>query len=421
MRAFLLITWNDLRQSFSDRTLLILMFAAPLSIATIITVTFGGLADESSPIDYLPVAVVNGDRGSPLADFGEAFEAILSEPETIFPGLESRVVEEEADALALLEQGSVAAVVILPADLSRTLTGPATRGPTTVRLVTRPDREVSGQIATTIAQGLLDAFAGSLSLSQAAVFGTAAAEGVAATEVLGRDAFSELTDSLQTGGSGAAIGNRLSIEQSSLRSGGIGFNPLVVFGATQAIFFALFTANGNATSILEEERDGTFTRLLASPSSRPTLLAAKLGSTFVMVLFQLALLFIAFTLMGSLLEGQFVFIWGDRFLLILLVLLSTAAATSAIGGVVAASAKSPEQSGVVGTVITMYMAVTGGSFGFRLQHPIRLTSAVHWGADAFEELAAGGTDIWMNVIAMTLFAAIFGGLAFFLFVRRFTR
>ncbi len=418
MRAFLLITWNDLRQSFTDRTLLILMFAAPLAIATIISLTFGGLANESNPIDHLPVALVNADRGSPIADFGEAFEAILAEPAMIFTGLDARVVADEETALGLLTDDEVAAVVILPQDLSRRLTGPADRGPANVRLVTRPDREVSGQIVSTIASGLLDAFSGSLALSQAAVFGAATAEGVPPAEILGRDAFTQLTESLQDPSS--ALDQRVIMTQSSLRSGGAGFNPLVVFGATQAIFFALFTANGNATSILEEVRDGTMTRLLASPSSRSTLLAAKLGSTFVMVLFQLVLLFIAFTGIGSLLEGRLVFIWGQSIGRIAWVLLATSAATTTIGGLVAAIAKSPEQSGVIGTVITMYMAVTGGSFGFRLQSPIRLTSAVHWGAEAFEELARGGTDIWTNVLAMSGFALVFGAISLVLFLRRFS-
>ena len=97
MRAVLLITWNDLRQSFNDRSLLLLMFAAPLAIATIISVTFGSMADESSPVDHLPVAVVNLDRGSPVADFGERFEQAL-QVEDASPGDASASTGEAASA-----------------------------------------------------------------------------------------------------------------------------------------------------------------------------------------------------------------------------------------------------------------------------------------------------------------------------------
>jgi ABC-type transport system involved in multi-copper enzyme maturation permease subunit len=421
MRALFLISWNDLRQTFSDRTLILLMFAAPLAIATIISVTFGGLADESSPIDALPVAIVNLDRGSPIADFGDQFVRILQEPDAVFPGLTAELLETREDAGVRLTEGAVSAVIVLPQDLSRRLTGPASRGPAEVELMVRPDRTVSAQIAGTITSGLLEAFAGSLALSQAAVAGVAGAEGVSATEVLGRDAFSRLTGSFGAGGASVGPPNLVVLEQRSLAGGGLGFNPLVLFGATQAIFFALFTANGNATSILEEERDGTFVRLLASPTPRAVLLAAKLGSTFVTVLFQLLLLFVAFTTVASVLEGALVFIWGQRVVHILVALGVTAAAATAIGGLVAAIARSPEQSNVIDMAIAMFMAITGGAFGFQLESGIRYASAVYWGAATFETLAAGSADIWVNVAVLGGFAALFTAIAYLLFLRRFAR
>ncbi|MFW5689875.1 MAG: ABC transporter permease [Spirochaetota bacterium] len=418
MRQALLIAWNDMRQSFSDASLLVLMFAAPIAIATIISVTFASAGDESSPVDELPVAVVNLDRGSPLADFGEQFVGAMDD-ETLFSGLERLPVSNEDEAVELLRDGTISAVIVLPADLSRRLTGPSSRDPAGVRVITRPDRELSGDIALILARGILDGFAGGLSVTQAAVAGVASAEGVSPQRVLGREAFGELTQ----GGSGAfgAPGRLISIEQRSLRGGGIGFNPLVVFGATQAIFFALFTANGNATSILAERRDGTLTRLLASPTRRGALLIGKLLGTFVNVVAQLVILFLAFTLVGSLLEGSLVFIWGRHFGLVALVLLATSAAASGIGGIVAASAKSPEQSNVIGTVINMFMAITGGAFGFRFDNPVRYGSAVYWGADAFEELAAGGTDIWLNIAVLAGVALVGTGVSYLTFSRRFVQ
>ena len=77
MRKLIFITWNDLRQTLGDRSLLLLMFAAPLAVATIISVSFGSAAREVSPIESIPLAIVNHDLGSPLADFGEAFVSVL--------------------------------------------------------------------------------------------------------------------------------------------------------------------------------------------------------------------------------------------------------------------------------------------------------------------------------------------------------
>lgn len=443
MRALLLITWNDLRQTLTDRSLLVIMFVAPLAIATIISVTFGAAGDESSPIDTLPIAVVNADRGSPLADFGDQFVAavgaVAGPPPSpgandegsggagtaggdaglgadLFAGLVAYTASDEETGRAWLEEGSVSALVILPEELSRRLTGPASRGPVEVRLLTRPDREISGDIAATLTQGILDAFAGGLGLTQAAVSAVATAEGVSPQQVVARDSFSRVTGSLAQASTG-----RVAIEQSSLRAGGIGFNPLVAFGATQAIFFALFTANSNATSILDEERDGTLIRLLASPTPRGGVLAGKLVATAVMVLVQLVLLFVAFTLIGSLLDGEVVFIWGSRLGAIVVVLVSTSAAAAGLGGIIAAAARSSEESGVIGTVINMFMAIAGGAFGFRLDSAIRYGSVVYWGADAFETLAAGGTGVWDNVAVLGGFAIASTLVAYLLFRRHFTR
>ena len=69
------IALKDIRTRFTDRRLVIIMFAAPLAIATIIGLAFGGLGRSSSPISHIPVAVINNDQ--PAAD-GTAFGDILA-------------------------------------------------------------------------------------------------------------------------------------------------------------------------------------------------------------------------------------------------------------------------------------------------------------------------------------------------------
>jgi ABC-2 type transport system permease protein len=442
MRSILLISINDLRQFWKDPGLLLLMFAAPLGIATIISLTFGGLADESSPIESLPIALINEDRGSPFVDFGEQFALIVDardgdpaapdEPgavdaragaaapgrgaASIVPGLEAYLAESREEAERWLRQGVVSAVVILPADLSRTITSARDGAPAAVQVITRPDREVSGDIVVSLSRGLIDGFRGAFAQTQAVAAAVSQGEGVSPQGVLSRDSFGQLTQ-----GNAAQRVSPIRLERQAQSSGGIGFDPLVAFGATQAIFFALFTANGNATSVLEEERDGTFLRLLVSPNRRATILAGKLISTVVMVLVQLVLLVVAFTVIGSLIEGAYTFIWGERFGLLAATLLTTSAAAAGIGAIVAALAKNAEQAGTIGTVINMFMAVVGGAFGFRLASPIRYASLVYWGADAFETLAAGGSDIALNLFLMSVLGAVGFGFALLLFHRRYTR
>ncbi|MFW6288487.1 MAG: hypothetical protein ACOC2Q_01765 [Spirochaetota bacterium] len=112
-------------------------------------------------------------------------------------------------------------------------------------------------------------------------------------------------------------------------------------------------------------------RLFASPARKGAVIAGKLVSTAIMVFVQLAMLFVAFT--------------------------------------------------VIRTTITMFMAIVRGAFGFRLGGTVRPASMVYWGADAFEELSGGGTSIWNNVVALGLFAAVTSLIALLLFVRRLSR
>jgi ABC-2 type transport system permease protein len=416
LRKVLLITWNDLRQTLSDKSLLLLMFVAPLAVATIISVSFGSMANENSPIDTIPIAVVNADRASPIADFGGNFVSILQSQSEEDGFLQIRLVDNAAEAESMVVAGEVSAAIILPEDLSRRLTGPATRGPAGVTVQTRPDRKISADIITNITRQVLDGFASGIAVSQAVVSTVASIEQVPAPAVLVRPSMQEFRD-----GEREPPGEIISVETRSRRFGGVGFNPLVAFGSTQAIFFALFTANANAASIMEEERDGTFIRLLASPTRKLTLLGGKLISTIVMVVVQLVLLFIAFTIIGSLLEGQLLFIWGTKIGLILLVILLTAIAASGLGAVVASASTSPEQASAVGTVINMFMAVTGGAFGFRFASGIRYASAVYWGSNAFEELAGGGSAIWSNVMVLGAFGIGAFMIAVLLLQRRFDR
>lgn len=425
MRKVLLITWNDLRQTLSDRALLLLMFVAPLAVATIISVSFGSLADESSPIESIPLAVTNMDRGSPVADFGDQFVSIMTgegpaaagETESTLRGLvNTRLVPTPDEATLLLDSGEVSVAIILPEDLSRRLTAPAGRGEAVVRILTRPDRSISADIIVNMTRRILDGFSGGLAVTQSVVSTVSAVEGVSAPGVLARPEVQAVLAPDQE-----PPGEIVTVTTESRRPGGIGFNPLVAFGATQAIFFALFTANANASSIMEEERDGTFVRLLTSPTLKLTLLGGKLISTVVMVIVQLVLLFLAFTFIGSLLEGSMVFIWGRRIGLITLVILFTSIAAAGLGAVVASTAKNPEQAGIVGTVINMFMAVTGGAFGFRFDSAIRYFSVVHWGSNAFEELAGGGTDITLNMVVLGAFGISSFFVALGLLQRRFDR
>ena len=57
------IAWKELYTTFRDRNLILIMFATPLALSTIIGLAFGGLGGDSPTIAAIPLAVVNQDEG----------------------------------------------------------------------------------------------------------------------------------------------------------------------------------------------------------------------------------------------------------------------------------------------------------------------------------------------------------------------
>ncbi|HRW07843.1 MAG TPA: ABC transporter permease [Caldilineaceae bacterium] len=66
------IAWKELYTTFRDRNLILIMFATPLVLSTIIGLAFGGLGSDTPTIGAITVAVVNLDEGFDLATvFGD--------------------------------------------------------------------------------------------------------------------------------------------------------------------------------------------------------------------------------------------------------------------------------------------------------------------------------------------------------------
>jgi ABC-2 type transport system permease protein len=185
------------------------------------------------------------------------------------------------------------------------------------------------------------------------------------------------------------------------------------------MFFALFTAQFGVFSMYDERRQGTLQRLLTTPTPRSYILSGKLIGVFVAVVFQLLVLMIALSLVGSIIEGQLTLIWGSNLPAIGLVVLASALAVSGLGMLLAGVASTPEQGQLFGSVLNMFMAVLGGAFGFTLPRQIAAFSMIYWGRDAFDQLAAGGSQIGMNVLVLAAQGLAMYLIGLVLFNRRF--
>jgi ABC-type Na+ efflux pump permease subunit len=471
-----MIAVKDIRTRFTDRRLLLIMFAAPQAIAIIIGLAFGGLGRSSSPIQNIPVAVINNDQ--PVAQ-GSAYGAILAGLLTVgqLPSatnaslsacpqaasgagqgpaggsmtlaelihgttfdaaqvqtlLAAKKIEPpavpadspeylEAAAKAAVDKGIFAAVVIIPADFSKALMSLADPRMPPVTTTLNVYGNAGQGLAAGIVRSVVDSITAQLVSGNIAIGATMvelsarppaaqpAAAGSSQPEVgkLFVCAFSPGNDLV-----GMAD---LPVQAASSNLAG---TLLVTFGSAQALFFALFTGENGVLSMYDERRNGTLQRILVSPTPRWTVLGGKLLGTLVSVLVQLVILVIALTLVGSLLEGRIAFIWGTDIGKLALVLLAVSVAVSGLGIFLAGVVKGIEQANIVSSVLNIALGVLGGAFGFQLPRSVAQYSLVYWARDAFDVLAAGRGDIWLNLLVLFAEGALMFGIGLFFFNRKF--
>ncbi len=478
------ITAKDLYTTFTDRNLLLIMIATPLVLSTIIALAFGGIGSgDSSSIENIPVAVVNLDTAEdnnqgavyvnafvpPDARLGAAAESAEATPAPdaattaassaeatpapdaandpaldcpAFAGssstdganplytLTAAVELDSADAArAGVDSGEYAAAIIIPQDFTATLDayvnasmgapGAAMPEVAQIEIYADASRTVSAGIVRGITEGITNQIVNGY-VSIAAVLDT----------VLDDYGFLRInavtqSDGFSTGVNCAFAGgyNLISLDRQTVEGEPQRFNALIFIGSAQAIFFALFTANGSATSILEERQNWTLQRMVMSPTPRAAILFGKLFATAVMVLVQLTFLFLAFTLISSLLDGELVFIWGNDVLSIVLVLLAASLAAAGLGAIVAASAKSAEQASIVGGVLSLVMGALGGAF-FTIPSDggvmdlLSRVSIVRWGTEAFTNLATGSDGVLLHIGVLTAFGLVTFVIGLTIFNRR---
>ena len=199
----------------------------------------------------------------------------------------------------------------------------------------------------------------------------------------------------------------------------IGERPEAVFRlANQAVFFALFTGAFGILGIYQERKQWTLQRMLVSPTSRTSVLSGFLTGNVVVVWAQLALLMLFLTLISSAILRQLTFIWGSNWFLLLLLTVIVSICVSGLGVLIVGIARTPEQVNVFAPVINIFLGALGGAFGFQLPPILASLSLITWATDAYQKLAEGQTNIWLNLGVLALQGALFFGVGLWLFRRR---
>jgi ABC-type Na+ efflux pump permease subunit len=467
------IAYKDIRTRFTDRTLLIIMLAAPLAISTIIGLVFGGLGSSTSPIQHIPVAVINYDQPSANgATFGALLAALLTTGElpsasnaslAQCPGASSQgngspaaggitlselidgTTFDQARAQQLVADGQIAApsalltspdyltqaahaavdkglytaLVFIPSGFSTALTSladprqvPATA---TLTVYGNAGRELSAGIVRSVVDSITSQLV-SGNVAIGATLGVIAAQQPQLLPKASSLDFSQDFVCAFSPGDNLVKLDNLPVQATPTNTAGA---LLVSFGSVQALFFALFTGQFGILSMYDERKEGTLQRILVSPTPRWIVLGGKLVGVLVSVLFQLLILIFALTLVGSLIEGKAVFIWGTDLPRLGLLLLAVGVVTSGFGMFLAGVLKDVQQANVVGPVLNIALGVLGGGFGFQLPRSVAQFSFIYWGRDAFDILAAGHGDVSLNILLLFIEGAIFFIIGLLIFNRKF--
>ncbi len=391
MISALRIAGKDLTLRIRDRSALIIGIGAPLTLAFIFNLIFGGAVTGSGlGLEY---GVVDEDR----SEIARAFVAVLEEAEEAGI-LALETFEARAKAEASVERDEIDAYLAIPEGFEKSVLEGRVD---VIEIVGSVNSPTSTQIAASFAEQ----FSSGLAAGQLAVATTADLEGV------------EVTPQFLAGlGHDPAIASRSFVfddRGAETRQ----LDATTYFAAGMAAFFLFFTVQIGVTGLLDEERDGTMARLMAAPIARASIVTGKGIVAFLLGVISMTVLVLA----TSLLMGAD---WGAPLGVAILV---AAGVLSAVGvmGVVAAFAKTPEGAGNLGSIVAVVLGMLGGTFfpigatGGLLANLTYLTPHA-WFMRGLGDLGSGAS--WTNALhsagAIMVFALVTGFVAWFALRRR---
>ncbi|MCB9431394.1 MAG: ABC transporter permease [Ardenticatenaceae bacterium] len=414
MLKLLTIGWKDLIVTFRDRAALIMMLAAPFVLTLGMGAVTGAFSDGSNNgIDPVPLVLVNEDEGE-LGGF--LLDVMQSEELADLLVVQTAVSTETARQQ--VDDDAVAAAVLVPTGFSASIFPDRATGQTgatmPIEVYANPGRPIGASVVEAVVTEFVNRVERNqltmqVTMTQLATNGLVEMDEMEETAVaIGNDLFGNSQD--------AAANIVIDTHTASGSSDG-GFNVLSFFAPSMAIFFLMYTVTIGARSILQEQEQGTLSRLLVSPTSLAQVLGGKVVGTFLTGVAQVTILIVATTLLFQLR-------WGNGLGVALLIVAVALAATS-WGLLVASLSNTPGQVGSAGTAVMLLFGILGGTFfptaqmGGLLEAAGKITPHA-WAMDGFLSLATGGTlaDVVTPVLALLLMTALVFGAALLMLRRR---
>ena len=387
LAQILRIARKDLKLRMRDRSVFIIGIAAPAMLALIFSSVFG---DILGPGDGFSTSygLVDLDDSEPSRGLGQVLEQLGDTGQF-------NIIEYEStqDAEAGIEADAISSAFVIGSGFATDII----EGGAVVEVVGDVDAPISTSIATAVAEGYAD------TVDRVALT-------VAASLAAGADPSSlgAIAERAATTGVGASLG-AVDVEVRQM-------DAVTYVMAGMAVFFLFFTVQFGVASLLEEKRLGTWSRLMASPTSRGVVIAAKAFVSFVLGVVSMAVLMIGASIgLGAR--------WGDPVAVALLVVLGVLAATGVMS-LVSAFARTEEGAGNIQSIVAVTFGMLGGTFfpivsDGGLISRLSLLTPHAWFLRGLNELAGGGgvERIIPSLVAIGGFALVTGAIALLAFQR----
>jgi linearmycin/streptolysin S transport system permease protein len=368
MKNLWYIARKDLLQALKDRNSIFFMLLMPLILITVIGFAFGNIyGGGSSQID-ITVALSNQDNGYVGKAIVQALSVNISQLKiTVNQYSDPNKVKDE-----VANDSNVNAGVVIPSGASDKLIAGAQSGQLPKNLVQVYALPSTNDSRPTIVQNIVT------NVLTAQVAGTTAVGQV--YSVCNQPGNHCAQQSINTQSIAGVVG------QASAQGGTDAVQALTAGKAVHintfdqivpgySIFFALFSINAVAGTILQEKEDGTFRRLLIAPISRFSLLGGKMLAQFLLTLLQLVVLFTI---------GYFAFhldipSWPALGLL----LIGTSFAATCLGIVLVSVVKTRRQLNPVVTLVVLITSAIGGAWWPLFIEPIWMQQIAKIGITAW--------------------------------------
>jgi ABC-type Na+ efflux pump permease subunit len=436
--------WTMVRKevyvTYTNRNLVLVMILTPLALAAVIGIALSGVNRGNT---HVPVAIVNLDQTTASGiNYGQVFVSALvpnaspndtnaamatcgmgnpqSTNVSLFDLTDAVQLNDAEMARQAVDQGKYAAAIIIPPDFSAKIGYSPTHpqiDPVAVEVYADSGQPNSAQMIRAIVERITDQInAGNIAIA-ASVSSLQQRFGAQFLQASTRQGF----------GAGFACGfspafNPVTIERQTAAGAPAMLDFFVYMSCGQAVFWVMFTAFRGATDILNERQQGTLPRLVVMAVRPTALLAGKLIGTFINCLLQLALLFVAFTVVRSLTNGAFRWIWGNDFVSIGLLMVAVSLSAAGLGTLAMSLTPTAEQAMALAGLLATFLGALGGVFfpvrGVPILEQLAVVSPTYWGSDAFYRLAVGQGGIIPHLIILVLLGGVTFSAGVWLFVRR---